>query len=1083
MGTPPLRIRLLGGFDLRIGDERRGIESPRMQSLLAYLALHRDTAQPRQRIAFRLWPDSTEKQALTNLRNLLHQLRRAVPELDDYVEVGPRAISLRSPPLVATDVADFEEALERVAARSSAEKAEFLEKAVARYSGDVLPGCYDEWLIHEQGRLRDRFIGALASLLSLHEASGRHDHAIVVAGLILRHDPLREDVYRALISAHTARGDRASALHAFHACAAMLERELGVAPDAATRRAYHEALGTEDTSLDQSASAGGRTLVGRDTEWSALLDAWQEAMSGRPVFVLVAGEAGIGKTRLAEELSQWAVRHGHSVAHARAYAADGALAYAPIVECLRSPAIRSSLDSLVAPMRDDLSSLLPELAGRRREHDAVTPYSETERRQRVYDAVAHAIHARALTLVLDDLQWCDRESLDLLQYLLARAPQGTALCIVGTARVEAIDVHHPVHELLLAMAGQERVRRIELAPLDESSTIALAEQAAGGPWSASEANALYRHTEGNPLFVLEMIRTGRASAGARPDGADVSRGPVISPRVHAVIESRLQELSTEARELAALAATVGREFDVDLVRGAGAWSDETLLRALDELWRRRIVRDRGRSAYDFTHDRIRDVAYLGSSPPRRCEYHLRVARALEMLRASDASASGDIAWHFDQAEHPDEASAWYVRAARAAHARSAVDGVTRPLRRALELLARLPENRDRDARELAILLPLGAALVASSGYSADEMAGVYRRAIDVSARLGRPTPPPVLRALALAGIATSDLDASGAFGRELVAAGEREADDVVLVEGEYVLGVVAFWKGELQMSREHLEAALARYSAERRQEHLALYAQDPQVVCLSRLAWTLWHLGHLDEANPARDRALALAFRSTDAHTRAYALWFTLFLAVEAEDQSCVHAQVADMQHVAEEHRLSYLGVIAESFAGYSDSLRGDHERGVARMEAALRDPRAAGQASVLRPQTYFLLARAHLAAGSSRRALEAARAGLEIAERGAVIWKGELHRLVAESLLALGADAGEVRDAFARAQEITSQQQASWTALRVATSAARWQLRSGTESERAASLGTLAAALAGVEGGRELAPIREAIQLLEHAS
>jgi tetratricopeptide (TPR) repeat protein len=700
--------------------------------------------------------------------------------------------------------------------------------------------------------------------------------------------------------------------------------------------------------------------------------------------------------------------------------------------------------------------------------------SEAERRQRLYDAVAHAIHAtpRPLTLLLDDLQWCDRETLDLVYYIVGRTPPGRSLVVVGTVRTEEIGPEHPLHSLTNRLTALDRIARIDLRRLDETTTTMLAEQASGRTLTSDEAADVFQRTDGNPLFVLETLRHGLTQAE--------SDGPVISPRVHAVIDSRLRQLSAHARELAALAATVGREFTIELLHAAADWSEETLLNTLDELWRRRIVQNRGVDRYDFTHDRIRDVAYLGASPVRRHELHVNVARALERLHAGDPAASSELAWHYDRGGHVDEAVSWYLRAARAAQMRSALEGVARPLRRAFELLDRLPSGAARDQRELEVLLPLGAALVAIGGYASTETIHVYRRAREVTERLGHPTPAPVARALALAGIATSDLDAAWSYGEELARAGELDGDVVMSVEGQYVLGVVAFWKGELRASRRHLERALESYRPERRGEHLALYAQDPQVVCLSRLSWTLWQLGHLDEAMRKRDDALALAEHVGDPHSYGYALWFTLFPVLEADDRSVLHEQIERLERVADEHRLAYLGSIAGSFAGYAATLRGDYRGGVERMEAALTDPRATGQASVLVMQTILLLARAHGSAHDAARALSAARSGLQLAEHGASVWKGELNRLVGDALIALGAERGEIEVAFEHAIADAENQGASWTALRAHTSLALWRAQRGSHAERLQSARRLAEALGAVEGGSEVPAVGEAVRLLE---
>ncbi len=1070
----PLRIRLLGGFDLQHGDDRVPLDSPRLQSLLGYLVLHRDVPQTRQRIAFLFWPDSTETQARTNLRNLLHQLRRALPAVEGHLDVGHRALSWRPDAEVWSDVTAFEEAADRGEQQSGPAAIDALQEAAGVYRGDLLPGCYEEWLLPEQERLRSRYGTVLERLFALYNQAGDSEREIAIGERLLRHDPFREDTHRCVILAHAARGDRSRALRAYHACAAILERELGVAPDAATRSAYERALGLAGTPPTLPVAAAGRGLVGRDQEWRALLNAWKASVAGRVQLVLISGEAGIGKTRLVEELLRWIGQQDYPTAQARSYSAEGELAYAPVIEWLRSAALGPALARLGEPARAELSRL----AHRSADGDPPVGVSEAERRHRIYQAALQAMQGteRALTLVADDLQWCDRETIELLKYLVRRCER--PLLVVGTLRREEIDAAHPLSDLGPALTAVGRFHEIELARLDATATAAMGGDATGRPLEALEATWLYRETEGNPLFIIETLRTDwTARAGRKGSPGPGNSG--ITPRVLALVETRLRQLSPDARHLAELAATIGREFSLSLLAKVERVGEEQLVQGLDELWRRRIIRERGSDEYDFSHDKIREAAYHGLSPVRRRERHLSVARALETMRGADPAVSGQLAWHFDLGGRPDEAIAWYQRAAGIAQQVSALEVATRALRRALELLERLPPSSERDERELHLLLALGSALVRMEGYAGRENREAYERARGLCTRLGFPAPAPVLRALALASIARNELEVTEALGKELLSAGRTQGDDVVEVEGLYLLGVTAFWHGRLPVAAEFLEEAIARYRPERHREHVALYAQDPKVVCLSRLAWTRWHLGFPERAAAIRDESLALAERLQDPYSRAYALWWALFPAVDAGDVRLVREHVAAMQSVAEEYNLLYIAAVVESFAGYRDTLDGAVAGGIARMETALSDPRAAGQEFVLRPQTLLLLAHAHGAAGHFDQALQAAAAGLDFARRGGRIWLGEFHRLEGELLASRQGDDTAIEAAFRRALGVAREQRSAWIELRAATGLARLRLRQGT-IQRAEARAELEAAYARFAEGFDLPALREARGLLE---
>ena len=231
-----LRIQLFGDFRLVAsdGDVPTIAQMPRLQSLLAYLLLHQAAQQSRAHLAFLLWPDSTEQQAHTNLRKALYLLRQAFPQIDSFLHIGRLSLSWKTSTKAAAwslDVQDFEQAL---AASEQAEHPhnptamrQALTQAVDLYRGDLLPSCYDEWILPERDRLRQAFFKALERLIVLLEEDHDDEAAIGAALRLLRHDPLHEETYRHLMRLYAVRGDRASALRTFHTCATILEREYG----------------------------------------------------------------------------------------------------------------------------------------------------------------------------------------------------------------------------------------------------------------------------------------------------------------------------------------------------------------------------------------------------------------------------------------------------------------------------------------------------------------------------------------------------------------------------------------------------------------------------------------------------------------------------------------------------------------------------------------------------------------------------------------------------------------------------------------------------------------------------------------
>ena len=515
---------------------------------------------------------------------------------------------------------------------------------------------------------------------------------------------------------HLLNGDRAAALRVYHTCATLLREELGVDPSPATEEIYQRLLWLEDQPAPPGPvhTATVVPLVGRAQAWRQLRALWQNALDGRSQLVLIEGEAGIGKTRLAEEIFDTVRRQGMVAVYTRAYAAEGSAAYAPLVDLLRTPAIYSALGRLEPVWRSELSRLLPELAAADPHLPAPTPISEEWQRRRFQEALTHGCLAAGGPLLLhfDDLQWCDAETLAWL-HLLLRADANGKLLVVGTLRPEEIDETHPLTRLRLELQRRDHCVRIPLAPLSAAEAAELAAHVTGRALAADAQAQLFVQTEGNPLFVVEMARSGSQIPGAEdekraaPASAPVAGPAALPAKVQAIIEARLAQLSAAARQLARIGAVIGRNFTYDLLIHASDQPERELVVGLDELWRRRIIREQGVAAYDFSHDRIREVAYGEMSPMVRQHLHRRVAEALVARHAHEIDAvSGQIAVHFDLAGDGPHALDFNERAGvfavgQFAHA-EAIRYLTRALalapdddlRRRFKLLARREECYD-----------------------------------------------------------------------------------------------------------------------------------------------------------------------------------------------------------------------------------------------------------------------------------------------------------------------------------------------------------------------------------------------------
>ena len=755
---------------------------------------------------------------------------------------------------------------------------------------------------------------------------------------------------------------------------------------------------------------------------------------------------------------------------ARSYPAEGALAYGPVVAWLRSPPLADHLGRLDPPRLAELARLLPEL----RPPGAPRPDPPPGRDQRrlLFEAVAQALttSGRPLLLVADDLQWADTETLQFLHYLLRSRPR-SPLLVAATARDEDLGAQHPLRELRTGLAALGQLTELELGRLSAQETAALGGRLAGHELAPAEAERLFAETEGNPLFVVEVLRAGW-------HGGPGERGPV-TPRVQSVIESRLAQLSAPARDLLGVAATIGREFTTDVLAQAGQVGEDDLVGALDELWRRRIVRDQGPDAYDFTHDRIREVAYLALSPARRRHLHRRVARALERLHAGDPEpVAAQLAAHHERAGEAEAAVGWYRRGAGVAQRLGANAEAVRLLDRALRLLGGLPPTRARRQRELDLVTRLQAPLGVAEGYASDRLAEVHRRGLELAALAGVEPGAPLLLSMAVASLVRGDFEAAQRVGEGLRAGGAAAGDDLRRVEGEYVLGIAAFWKGEFATARRHFEAAVDRYRAEQRPTHLLRFGMDLEVICTSRLANTLWFLGQVDAAVTARDAALALASELGHPFSRATALVFAALLALDLRDPGAVRACAAALADQPADQAPTR--VMSGAFAGYVEVLDGRPE-GLARIRRALDDPAVGEHAPGMHASVARVLLEACLAAGDARAGLAAADRVLA-AEDNVHTWEAEARRLRGEFLAALGAPGDEVEAELERAAATARRQGARMLELRATTSLVRHRLDHHAAGPPGHARDALAALVAAVPEGRDTPDLREALALLARA-
>jgi DNA-binding SARP family transcriptional activator len=460
-----MRISLFGNLRISLaGRPVTALNTSRLHSLVAFLILHGDTPLPRERVAFMLWPASSESQARTNLRQLLHHLKRALPVECTSLVTDHFAVQWRQDGSCAVDTVEFQAAIADASAaqteKDRAREIQSLTSAAQLYTDDLLPALYDDWLVPLREDYRRRISEVLHRLATLLEEQKDYAAAILHAERLIALDSLNESNHRLLIQLHAANHDRASALRAYHQCMRVLRREMGVGPDPVTLELFERILKepSRDLTSESSESAAiqpkaqlrkARALIGRTTEWQQLATVWQLAVEGGPRVAVISGEPGIGKTRLAEELYESCIRQGYAAARSRCYAGQGQVPYAPVAEWLRSDPVRAGWTNLGAQRLTELARLVPEIREQFPQPESTgseqpTPLTESWQRLHFYESLNAAFgkSRKPLLLYLDDMQWCDPDSFEWLNALL-NSSAAAGLLLLGTVRSEETGREHP----------------------------------------------------------------------------------------------------------------------------------------------------------------------------------------------------------------------------------------------------------------------------------------------------------------------------------------------------------------------------------------------------------------------------------------------------------------------------------------------------------------------------------------------------------------------------------------------------------------------------------------------------------------
>ena len=812
-------------------------------------------------------------------------------------------------------------------------------------------------------------------------------------------------------------------------------------------------------------------VVGREHELAGLRAGFDEAAAGRGLLLCVTGEPGLGKTTLVECFLDELDAGGANWRLARGNCSErlaGAEAYLPLLDALDSLLQGEGGASAAQAMKLLAPSWYVQLAPLAAEDPSLARVlaeakdASQERRKREFGVFLQELTRRhPLMLFLDDIHWADPSSVDLLAYLGSKCAGLRLLTVLTYRPSEILRTQHPFGPIKLELQGRGVCREIALPFLsrdDVDRYLALA--FAGHQFPPGLAAAMHARTEGNPLFMVDLLRylsdlrvivedhDGWALTGAVPD---LQRE--LPESVRGMIERKVAQLSTADRQLLMAASVQGREFDsavVGRVLGLEAADVEERLNGLERIhYLVRPIREQALPdgtltvRYAFVHVLYQNALYAALQPTRKAAWSEAVAGALlSYYGEKSAALAAELAILFEAARDHERAADHYLTGAENAARVFAHYEAAALARRGLALLETLPDTPQRARREIPLLLTLGVQLQVAQGYAAPEAERVYARARTLCQRapeegkLFR-----VLWGLWMFHYVRPDLRQARELADQLFSLGQKADDPAQLLHAREALATTSFSLGDQDAANEHMQQAMALYDFERHSSLTDLYGQDPAVVCLAFGAMALWLLGYPDQAARCSRQAVALGEELRSPNTQALALYFAAMLQQCRREGPAIEGNAEAVAAIATEHGLSFWLAAGLTMRGWTLVEKGAVAGGVAQLREGMAAWLATNGAT---HRTYHLalLADALARQGEIEEGLRVLAEALALMhDTGEGFHAAELHRLQGELLLRRRPTEiawPEAEACFRRALACAQGQKAKSMELRAAMSLAR---------------------------------------------
>jgi class 3 adenylate cyclase/predicted ATPase len=831
-------------------------------------------------------------------------------------------------------------------------------------------------------------------------------------------------------------------------------------------------------------------LVGREEELELLLRGWRQAMRGEGRVVLLSGEPGIGKSRLTVALQERLQEEPHTRLRYFCSQQHTDSALYPLISQLRRAAQFNPDNTSEPPVAKFASSLAPvsALAGLERDHQPeqklaaleallraspghdeqsvalladvlsvpaggkyrLSELSPRRRKEKVLEALLAGLEAFAnqkpVLTVFEDVHWIDPTSLEALTSIVEPVSRLRVLLVI-TARPEFVP----------KWPAYAHVTTVPLARLNQRDAAAVVTGVTGGKALPREVlKEIITRTDGVPLFLEELSKSVLESGALiEEEERYVLARPLehraIPATLHASLFARIDRLGS-AREVAQIAAVIGREFSHELLRAVGRLTEDNLRKGLNQLVDAELVFRRGtppNAAYSFKHALVGEAVYATLLRSQRQALHRRVLEELERQFPETAVDEPErLAQHCDAAGFADKAAIYWLKAGQQAVAGSAMTEAVAQLTKGLEVLKALPKSTARQKHELDLRIALGPALIATQGWAAPVVGETYARAAELCERLEQWHH---LGAVLFGQITHHHLRGELRLACERAEAvrrlGEARNDLILLWLGRHMVGDTRVSLGEFTLGRADLEQCLVVFDPGYRRAINALTGADEHVTTLLHLSKTLACLGYLDQARARREAALVEARRLAHAYTLAVALLMGLYTERGELTADARLPLAEELLALSAEHGFPVLQALGAVHRGWCLSMAGREGEGIAQVTEGLASYRSTGAVRAL-PYLFTLLAEADSTAGQPAEGLRHLAEAVRIMERTEERdFEAEVYRVRGELLLAVG-DRTAAAESFRAALAVARRQSAGLWELRASTSLARLWRDQGKRTE-----------------------------------